>query len=88
MPFFFTRITNPTFQTRDDGLEYETLEHALAGGIKAALAIAAEEVGDSERTSSVDVTIEGFDEVPVRRSVVSISVAPLHLGRAARPNSL
>ena len=80
MPYLYTRLTNATLQIRDEGEEYDTPELALARGIISALDIAVDEFRDGQANAAVDVSIESFDEVPVRRSVVSVSVAALHVG--------
>lgn len=80
MPFFYTRLTNSSFQTRDDGQEFDTADAALTEGVISALDIAADEFRRARTSTAVEVRIEGFDEVPVRKAVMSMSVADIRVG--------
>jgi hypothetical protein len=77
MPQFFIRTTNCRFIARDDGAEYEQAADALAYGLKAALQIASDEMQKGGDGCAVEVSVEGFDGVPVLRSALSVSVSPL-----------
>lgn len=80
MPFLYTRLTNSVFQTRDDGQEFNTPEMALACGVTAAMQVALDEFQKGKINTAVEICIEGFDEVPIRKSVVSVWVADLQVG--------
>lgn len=85
MPLLFIHATNAEFDSRDDGVDYETPEQALAAGVQSAIGMVAEEVRTGGTSAAIEVCIEQEDGTPVRRSVVTLCVAPLFTEKTAGP---
>lgn len=85
MPLLFIHATNAEFESRDDGVDYDTPEQALAAGVESAIGIVAEEVQNGLTSAAIEVSIEQADGTVVCRSVVTLCVAPLFTDKAARP---
>ncbi len=79
MAQLFIHTTNGTFQSRDDGGEYDLPAVALALGVRSAVDIAAEEVVRGERSAAVEICIEEKNGTQVLRAVVAISVSHLKI---------
>ena len=77
MPRLFIHATNSTFQSTDEGADYDLPEAALALGIQDAVAILSDVVKQGEHNAAVEVSIEAEDGTQVLRSIVAISVASL-----------
>ena len=80
MPLLFIKTLNSTFQSRDDGIDYDRPEDALAAGVNGALEIARDELQGGRQSAAVDVCIEQEDGKVVLHSVVAISISPLLTG--------
>ena len=77
MPNFSIRLVNSTFESHDNGADYERAEDALDVGIHSALRIIQEEIGGDRHAAAVDVYVEDKDRACVLRSVVALSVSSL-----------
>ena len=80
MPFLFIKTLNATFQSKDDGVDYDRPEDALAAGVNGALEIVRDEIKQGKAHAAVDVCIEQKDGKVILRSVVAVSVSPLGVG--------
>ena len=77
MPLLFIHVRNSEYCARDDGTECDTPEAALAQGIKGALRIAADEIGQGRHNTAIVVNVEQEDGTRLLTSVVAVSVSPL-----------
>ena len=77
MPLFSTHVRNSEFRTRDDGVEHDTAEAALASGVRSAVVMASDEIGRGHRSAAIEVNIESEDGTLLLTSVVAVSVSPL-----------
>jgi len=87
MPILFIHATNSTFDSRDNGDEYDRPEAAMTVGIQSALGIAVDEMQDGRASSAVEIRIELEDGTAVLRSVVAVSVSPLQTAGEALAHS-
>lgn len=77
MPYLFTRTLDGVFDSRDDGADYDSSNQALSAGVRSAIRIAADEIGDGRMATAVEISIEREDGGAVCRSVLALSVSPL-----------
>ena len=80
MATFTVRTINSTFSTEVEVTDQSRADDALAFGVRGALMIAADEIHGGTAASIVDVTVLDESGTLVRRSAVSVSVAPLAVG--------
>ena len=73
----FIHLRNSTYCARDDGAEFDTPKAALALGIKGALNIAADEIGQGRQSAAIVVSVEEEDGTRLLTSVVAVSVSLL-----------
>lgn len=81
MSLLFIRTCNKTFESRDNGGEYDQPDLALAYGVQAAMAIVAEEIVGGRTVAAVEVRIEREDGECVLRSLVTAAVSSLVVAR-------
>ena len=79
MPLFFIHCRNSEFYSCDEGADYDHPEAALASGVRGAIAIIANEVGQGERSSAVEISVKREDGTEALCSVVAFSVSPMIL---------
>jgi len=84
MPTFTIHTINNTYATELEMSDQPHAEAAHAAGIRGALMIARDEVHAGKTAVAVEVIVEDHDARPVRRSVVSVSIAPLMLEETGR----
>ena len=77
MPLFFIHARNSEFCARDDGVDHDTAEAALAAGVQSAIVMAGDEIGRGFRSAAIEVNVEGENGTHLLTSVVAISVSPL-----------
>ena len=77
MPLLFIHVRDSGYCARDNGTEYDTPQAALALGLRSAMALAVDEIGQGGRTAAVEVTVEQEDGTRLLSSVVAISVSPM-----------
>ena len=77
MPLFFIHARNSEFCARDDGVDHDTAEAALAAGVQSAIVMAGDEIGRGHRSAAVEVNVEREDGTRLLSSVVAVSVSPL-----------
>ena len=78
MPTFRISVVNQTFRASNDH-ELASFDEARKQGIKAALAIGADEVANGEPYFGAEVLVEDGDET-LGRFVVSVGASPLQYG--------
>ena len=77
MPLLFITTLNASFQSKDEGVDYDRPEDALSAGVNGALEIARDEIIQGKKNVAVDVCIEQEDGKVILRSIVAVSVSPL-----------
>ncbi|RYF38522.1 MAG: hypothetical protein EOO38_24640 [Cytophagaceae bacterium] len=77
MAGFIIRTVNSTFATRVEFPDILELDIALAHGVKSGIMIATDEISNDVSVATVEVIIENASGEALRRSAVTISVAPL-----------
>jgi hypothetical protein len=77
MPSFTIHTVNSTYSTELTLPDEPNFDTAHAAGIRGALMIARDEVHAGSAAAAVEVIVEDHEGHQVRRSVVSVSVAPL-----------
>lgn len=80
MPQFYIHAVDGEYDSRDDGADYDDPDQALTAGVRSALRIAADEIGDGRMATAVEISIEREDGSAVCRSVLALSVSPLLIG--------
>ncbi|MGR6331410.1 DUF6894 family protein [Sphingomonas sp. XXL09] len=77
MSKLYIHAISSEFRSRDDGIEYDQPEDALATAVQSAAAMALDEIYAGKTNAAIEVRIEHADGTPLLRSVVSMSVAAL-----------
>ncbi|MDX7953817.1 hypothetical protein P7D22_21880 [Lichenihabitans sp. Uapishka_5] len=77
MPMLFIHLRNSEYSARDEVAEFNTPEAARAVGVKGALSMATDEIGQGRRSTAVVVDVEQEDGTRLLTAVVAVSVSPL-----------
>ncbi|WP_129586415.1 hypothetical protein [Sphingomonas montana] len=80
MPTFTVRTINHVFSAEAKFENQPTADDALPLGVHGAVLIAADELVKEEAVAAVEITVEDENCLMLRRSAVSVSVAPLSVG--------
>ena len=79
MAVYFIRAIGSDFDVADEGVDYADAAEARRAAVRAAVELAAEEVGGDERCSSIIEARVEDDSKTVARYVIALSVEPLPL---------
>lgn len=77
MSKLYIHAISSEFSSRDDGIDYDQPEDALATAVQSAAAMALDEIYAGKTNAVIEVRIEHADGTTLLRSVVSMSVAAL-----------
>lgn len=77
MPRYSIHTTNSVFESNDDHAIFDGPAEALASAVQGAIRITADEIASGNHCASIDICVDDEHGMPLLRSVVALSVAPL-----------